>query len=199
MGPLLLILKIASSVVSVYAFLCMLRIIFTWIPQVNVSPFGNFLAKICDPYLNLFRNVRWVKIGNFDFGPAIALCILGAVSAILGSFSARVFSLSYLLQTVVGLVWNIVNSIIVFFVIVMIIRVVFLCVNKNSYVSNPILNFIDETLGRMAERVSKTFTGNRRVEYKTQLITTIIVFIVICIAGSLLVGAICNLIGLIKI
>lgn len=199
MGSLRTVFTILSSLVSAYAILCMIRIILTWIPQAGSSKFGRFLVSVCDPYLNLFRNIKWMHIGNFDFGPAVALCILGAVSAILGSFSVGVFSLSYLLQTIVGLVWNIIDSILIFIVVVLAVRLIIIFVTKNSYSPNPILNAIDNSLGLLADRVSRTFVGNKRVPYKTQLITTIIVFVVIMIVGSLLIGALCNLIGLIRI
>jgi len=103
------------------------------------------------------------------------------------------------LQTVVGLVWNIINSILIFLIVVLAIRLIILMVNKSSYTSNPLLNAIDSSLGSLAARVSKTFSGGKQISYKAQLITTIIVFVVITIIGSLAVGAVCNLIGLIRI
>jgi YggT family protein len=192
------IFSILSSVVSIYAIFCVLRIVFTWIPQANSSGFGKFLATICDPYLKLFRNIKWMRFGQIDFSPALGLCLLGAVSVLLGSFAGHTFSLSFLLQTLIGLVWNVISSLISFLIIVFAVRLIVILVTKSTYSSNQLLNAVDSSLGQIAARISQIFfRGN--VSYKKQLIVALVVLLVIQLLGWLVFSMICNVIGLIRI
>ncbi|MBQ5400734.1 MAG: YggT family protein [Treponema sp.] len=197
-NPIFLILSILSAVVSVYAILCVVRIILTWIPPASGNGFTNFLAKICDPYLNLFKNIKWLRFGGFDLSPALGLCILSAVSTLLGSFSSgQGFSLSHLLQTIVGLAWNMANSVLIFITVVLIVRLITILVNKTTYTSNPFLSAIDSSLGALAGRVSRPFFKNSN--YKSQLIAAIIALVIASLVGSIVIGTLCNLIGLIPV
>ncbi|MBQ2552618.1 MAG: YggT family protein [Treponema sp.] len=192
------IFSILSSFVSIYAILCVLRLIFTWIPQANSSGFGKFLAAVCDPYLKLFRNIKWMRIGQIDFSPALGLGLLWAASALLGSFPGHGFSLSFLLQTLIGIVWNLVSSLISFLIIVFLVRLIVILVTKSEYSSNQLLNAVDSSLGQIAARISRIFfRGN--VSYKKQLIVALAVLLVIQLLGWLVFSMICNVIGLIKI
>ena len=77
------IFSIVSFVVSVYALMCFLRILLTWVPSLSYSRFSRFLGKICDPYLNIFRGIKWLRLGSFDFSAALGLCILGVLATML--------------------------------------------------------------------------------------------------------------------
>ena len=195
-NPLFMILSILSAAVSIYAILCVIRIILTWIPPASGNGFTNFLAKICDPYLNLFKNIKWLRFGGFDLSPALGLCILSAVSTLLGSFSGG-FSLSHLIQTIVGLAWNMANSVLIFITVVLIVRLVTILVNNTTYTSNPFLNAIDSSLGAVAGRMSRPFMKN--ANYKSQLVAAIIALVVASLVGSLVISTLCNLIGLIPV
>ena len=68
--------QLLASVISFYTMVCFVRILLTWIPSAQYSKFGRILASICDPYLNLFRGLRFLRVGMFDLSPAVALCLL---------------------------------------------------------------------------------------------------------------------------
>ena len=113
-----LALRIISSLISVYTFLCFIRIILTWIPGMSYNKVTNILASICDPYLNLFRNIKWLTIGSFNFSPALALCLLGAASMLLTHFSHQGrISVGIILSLIVQIIWVMIHSIILFFMI----------------------------------------------------------------------------------
>ena len=85
-----------SGVLGIYSFVIFIRIIFSWavmFVQRNrnynfnagyeqqdgptfVETVDSILGKICDPYLNLFRGLRFLRVGMFDLSPAVALCLL---------------------------------------------------------------------------------------------------------------------------
>ena len=71
-----------ATVVSIYSSLCLVRIFLTWIPQANYSKFGQFMSAICDPYLNIFSRVRFLRIGMIDFSPILAFALLSALASV---------------------------------------------------------------------------------------------------------------------
>ncbi len=188
------ILRIISAIISVYTFLCFIRILLTWIPGMSYNKFTNFLASICDPYLNLFRNIKWLTVGNLNFSPALALCLLGAVSMLLTSFShqGRV-TVGLILALLVQIVWTMIHSIAVFFMILLLIRFIMLCVNKGNS-DNFIVNQIDYTLKPLVYRMTNIFSNGKTVEYKTALIIAFAMMLVLLVAGNFLISFLTNLI-----
>ncbi|MBP5452536.1 MAG: YggT family protein [Treponema sp.] len=186
------VFSILSTLVSIYALVCLIRVILTWIPNIGNSPFANFLSKICDPYLNLFRHKRFLTFGSFDFGPAVALCLLGGVATMLGSFANGGFSVGHLLAVIVGVVWNIIAAVLGFIIIILIIRLIILLGNKTTG-GNPFVDAIDRTVTSFVSNITRTFTGGKAVSYKAQLITAIVALVVVNIVGWLVFNGICNL------
>lgn len=68
--------------------LAVLRIVLTWFPAANNAPLARPLITVCDPYLNLFRNVVPPLFGAIDLSPVLALILLqafGSASVALGA------------------------------------------------------------------------------------------------------------------
>ena len=104
-----------ASVVSIYAIICVVRIVLTWIPRATFHPVTKFLATICDPFLDIFHRIRWMRIGGLDFSPAIALCFLGAVSTICSHLAnSESIRLGFILALLVQTAWSIVKSMLKF-------------------------------------------------------------------------------------
>ena len=101
------ILRIFSAFLSLYSLLCLLRIIITWIPNYSYSKPADILAQICDPYMNLFRGIKWLRFGSFDFSPALALCILGAGSQLFSSLAnGGYINLQMILAMILGIFFS---------------------------------------------------------------------------------------------
>ena len=149
-----LIFNILASLISIYSLLC-------------------FISAICDPYLNCFRGIKWLRLGSFDFSPAIGLCLLGVVSFILSGISrAQTVSIALILSMVLSMAWNIVHSILILVIIIMAIRLIAIFVQKTEY-SGGILGQLDSSIGPLVSRISHTFTG--------------VCFFVIDLVGTLLI------------
>lgn len=168
--------RIAASVVSIYSFLCFLRIILTWIPNFSYSRPAQILADICDPYMNLFRGIRWLRMGSFDFSPALALCILGALSSLLRAFAyGGSLSIGTILAVALQIVFSIISSLITFIIIVFAVRLVVLLLNRNYYnTSGFLLNQIDSSISPLAYRIARSFSFGKTVTYKAALVISII-------------------------
>ena len=189
------IFKILSALVSVYTFLCFLRIILTWIPTLNYSKFTQVISRITDPYLNLFRRFKFLIIGSFDFSPAVALCILSIISTILTNFShGGHITLGIVLAMLLQMLWSIAASILVFLIVLFLIRFIIMLVRGANYRS-MLMDQLDSGLYRIVYNIVRPFVGKNRITYKTALLTSSIILIIVNVAGSILVGQLANLIS----
>lgn len=189
--PIARLFQLLASVISLYTMLCFVRVLLTWIPGAQYSTFGRILSSLCDPYLNLFRGLRFLRMGMFDLSPAVALCVLIAASSILGNLAAaRSFTLGGLLAIVLYLVWSVVSSILGFLILLLIVRLIVLLMRKDGYGS--IWDSLDRTLNPIVFRMTSIFTRGRPTPYKNALIfatvTAVALWITLRVVINILIG-----------
>lgn len=192
------VFAILASLTSVYAIVCVVRIILTWIPRATFHPATKFLSSVCDPYLDLFHGIRWMRIGGLDFSPAIALCLLGAVSTIFSHLAnSSVLRLGSILSLLMQTAGSIVSSVISLLILLLLVRLIMVFVSGSSFSGNSLTYQIDQMLGPVVTSISRTFTGGRQISYKTGLIIAIITLVVlnliVQIVFSLLAGMLAGL------
>lgn len=190
------ILKIISAFLSLYSLLCLLRIIITWIPNYSYSKPADILAQICDPYMNLFRGIKWLRFGSFDFSPALALCILGAGSQLFSSLAnGGYINLQMILAMILGMFFSILSSLIFFLIILFAIRLILIMINRDSYnTSGFMANQIDSSISPIVYRIARTFAMGRRITYKAALIISIIALLFLQFALRILLAFILSII-----
>lgn len=190
------ILRIISAFLSLYSLLCLLRIIITWIPNYSYSKPADILAQICDPYMNLFRGIKWLRFGSFDFSPALALCILGAGSQIFSSLAnGGYINLQMILSMILGIFFSILSSLIFFLIILFAIRLILIMINRDSYnTSGFMANQIDSSISPIVYRIARTFAMGRRITYKAALIISIIALLFLQFALRILLTFILSII-----
>ncbi len=190
------ILRIISAFLSLYSLLCLLRIIITWIPNYSYSKPADILAQICDPYMNLFRGIKWLRFGSFDFSPALALCILGAGSQLFSSLAnGGYINLQMILAMILGIFFSILSSLIFFLIILFAIRLILIMINKDSYnTSGFMANQIDSSISPIVYRIARTFAMGRRITYKAALIISIIALLFLQFALRILLSFILSII-----
>lgn len=190
------ILRIISAFLSLYSLLCLLRIIITWIPNYSYSKPADILAQICDPYMNLFRGIKWLRFGSFDFSPALALCILGAGSQLFSSLAnGGYINLQMILAMILGIFFSILSSLIFFLIILFAIRLILIMINRDSYnTSGFMANQIDRSISSIVYRIARTFAMGRRITYKAALIISIIALLFLQFALRILLAFILSII-----
>ena len=190
------ILRIISAFLSLYSLLCLLRIIITWIPNYSYSKPADILAQICDPYMNLFRGIKWLRFGSFDFSPALALCILGAGSQLFSSLAnGGYINLQMILAMILGIFFSILSSLIFFLIILFAIRLILIMINRDSYnTSGFMANQIDSSISSIVYRIARTFAMGRRITYKAALIISIIALLFLQFAFRILLAFILSII-----
>ena len=72
---LLALYKIISGAFEIYSVLLIVYILMSWFPNAYQSTFGQLLARICEPYLAIFRRII-PPIGMISFSGIVALLAL---------------------------------------------------------------------------------------------------------------------------
>ena len=70
-----LALYLISLGVRVYSYALIAYILMSWVPSIQQSSFGNFLGRICEPYLEPFRKII-PPLGMIDISPIVAIFVL---------------------------------------------------------------------------------------------------------------------------
>lgn len=70
-----LILYLLAQLVQIYSFALIIYIFMSWVPNVKESSVGQFLGRICEPYLEPFRKII-PPIGMIDISPIVAIFVL---------------------------------------------------------------------------------------------------------------------------
>ncbi len=68
--------NIVRLIFSIYIILIFLRVLFAWLRPNMFNPIVRFICSLTDPYLKLFANVRFLRIGGIDFSPILAFYLL---------------------------------------------------------------------------------------------------------------------------
>ncbi|WP_050614702.1 YggT family protein [Bacillus testis] len=72
---MVLLLKLIVTLVNIYSYALIVYIFMSWFPGARESAIGQFLGRICEPYLEFFR--RFIPpIGMIDFSPIVAFIVL---------------------------------------------------------------------------------------------------------------------------
>ena len=190
-------LNILAIVIFIYTLLCLFYILMSWIPGLKFTKAGQLITKLCAPYMNLFRKLYFLRIGNIDFSPIIAIGILTLASTIIGGIlSTGYISFSGILVIILKSVWEILSSILMLFTILTFIRWLVLTINKGSTSYDSGWNQVDMILNKFSYKVASTFY-KRTMNYQTSLLITWISFLVIQVLGRILVSYLKQLIQLI--
>lgn len=168
------ILYVLSSVVSVYAFVCLVRVLMSWFPGLEQTSAGRFLAAACDPYLRWFRRFPLAHAGNLDLSPVIALAVLSAAAMSLSLVaSARSVTVGIVLAAVLSSLWSIAAYALNLLLIILTIRLVFDLANRYGY--SPFWTALDRFLNPIVAFVTHLF--GRVLSYRSALVLTLVFFL----------------------
>ncbi|MBA4537594.1 YggT family protein [Bacillus aquiflavi] len=70
-----LVLNILGQIIYYYSWALIIYILMSWFPNARESSIGQFLARICEPYLEPFRKII-PPFGMIDFSPIVAIIVL---------------------------------------------------------------------------------------------------------------------------
>ncbi|MFC4617270.1 YggT family protein [Camelliibacillus cellulosilyticus] len=67
---------IISIILRIYKWALFAYILMSWVPNLLHSPFGHFLGRICEPFLEPFRRIIPPIGGMIDISPWLAFIVL---------------------------------------------------------------------------------------------------------------------------
>ena len=175
------------QIINVYLFLCFVKILLSWVPSAAYSSFGRMLSSICDPYLNWFRRFRFTRIGIVDFSPILSLGILSIAAQLITSLlSTGTISFWGLCVSIIRLVWSFISFMLNLLIIFLIVRLVYDIFGSSN--TSPFWYNLDRFLSPVIAKVTGFFP-RKPLQYRTRLILTIIIILLIRIALGLFFGS----------
>lgn len=72
------IINLIAMAFYVYSLMLIAYILMSWVPAAQNSAIGRMLAKVCEPYLGIFRKII-PPIGMIDISPIVAIFLLNYI------------------------------------------------------------------------------------------------------------------------
>ncbi|KAL5554603.1 hypothetical protein UlMin_042004 [Ulmus minor] len=87
--PLTVVAAGLSKWLDIYSGVLMVRVLLSWFPNIpwDRQPLSA-IRDLCDPYLNLFRNIIPPVFDTLDVSPLLAFAVLGTLGSILNNSRA---------------------------------------------------------------------------------------------------------------
>lgn len=191
------ILSFISAVIIIYTILCLISIFMSWVPGAKFTSFGRFITRITDPYLNIFSGRGWLRFGNIDFSPIIAIAILSLLSSILGGITTTgVLHFGSILALIVSMLWSISSSLITIILLLILIRWIVLLVNKGQVSVNSAWYQLDLMLQKFVYKIGNTFFKTNLTYQKALLVSWISLALILVIVRilTIILMNLCNMI-----
>jgi YggT family protein len=177
---------ILGALTLVYMFVCLARVVMSWLPGLDAGAGGRLIAAAADPYLNLFRRIKPLAAGAFDFSPIAALAVLAIANDLLARIhNAMRITLGYVLGMILGAAWSAVAFLLSFLAVCAVIRLVAYAAHWNSL--HPLWRVVDSMLNPVLYRINRIVYRGRIVNYLQGLITGLVVLAVLYFGGAQLV------------
>lgn len=176
-----------SSLLGFYSLIIFIRIILGWFSGASLGRSYEYLCKITDPYLFLFRRMRFFNTGSVDLSPIIALALLSISGSILVKLAeSGHITIGFVLSLLLSIICSAGSFIIGFYVIILIIRLVAYFMNADIY--SPFWRIIDYISRPAIYRITRIIFRNRIVHYLTNIVTSIIALIVLYISFNIVMN-----------
>ena len=175
------------QVINIYLFLCFIKILLSWVPSAAYSSFGRVLSSICDPYLNWFRRFKFTQIGMVDFSPILSLGILSIAAQLISTLVATgSISLWGLAAAMIQLIWSFAGFLLNSLLIFLVIRLIYDIFSSSN--GSPFWYNLDRLLNPVISKATGFFP-QRNLSYRSRLIITILLILLLRIALGILIGS----------
>jgi YggT family protein len=178
-------LQVVSSLLFVYSLLIAIRIILSWFRGGAYGRAWDLLVRATEPYLRIFRRIRFLRMGTFDFSPIAAVLVLVILQNILTTLAySGAISLGMVLAIILQSVWRAAVWLLFFYLILSVVRVIGLYVSRDQ--THPGWSTLDTIVRPLAMRVNDLFGG--RLDYVYSLVAAAGVIILVWLVGRVVIG-----------
>jgi YggT family protein len=184
---LIFILNTIGSLAGLYLLLVFIRVILSWFNASSLGRPVELLARVTDPYLDWWRRFLALRAGSIDFSPIAAMVSLSLVQTLCG-IAARFgrLTIGILLMVVLQALWSVLSSILGFFIIILILRLIAYLTNQNIY--SAFWRIVDSVSQPVLYRITRIFYRRRLINYLAGVLLSIGVLAALAIGGSILVN-----------
>jgi YggT family protein len=177
---------IISGVLICYSIILFLRILLTWFSGVHYGAAFDFLARITDPYIHLFRGLKFLHKGSLDFTPLAAIIVLQIFSSFFGFLAARTFlTLPSVIAALALSIWLVFIGLLGFFFILSLIRFISILAKRGS--GSPIFQTIDLIIHPLIFLVMRIVPNGRKMDYHILILINMIIIFALWLFGFLLI------------
>jgi YggT family protein len=183
------LLSIVSGLLMLYSLLIFIRILLSWFSGANFGKFYIYLCRITDPYLFWFSRFKIFRAGNIDLSPIAALALLTILNNIVSRISdtGRI-TLGFIAALILSAVWAAISFIIIFFIIVIALRLIAYLLSANIY--SPFWQVVDYISRPVIFNINRLLFRNRIVNYLFGLLSAAIVLLFLYAALYILMNRI---------
>lgn len=174
------VFSLLSNLVSIYTTLCIIRVLLSWGPNILRTSLGQVICALTDPYLNLFRKIRWLRISYIDFSPVFALSILYILATVFSGIAySKTITLGAILIIIIRMIESAIHTVFIFFEIVYLIRIV---VNFAGKDYSTFAMTIDRLLKPVTAKLTAFIARGRIMKYRSSLIIAFIIILAVDLA-----------------
>lgn len=188
-------LNILSAVLLVYMLLLSLRIILMWFRGTSYGKPWYYLTRVTDPYLRLFRGIKFLHMGGWDLTPIVGfIVIIIAQNVIVSLLRFHSISLGIILAIAVRAVWQSFIGILFILAVLCVIRIIGLYIGGSppdgsppgQSQTHPSWRFLDTVVHPVAQWIGRTL--KRQLGYAPALSIAVVSIIGIWLIGGLLIN-----------
>jgi YggT family protein len=180
---LFIALTVVSSLLVVYLIVLLLRVTLAWFFPQTYGRAWEILRAVTDPYLNLFRGIRFLRGNVFDFSPVAALLVLIlAINLVTQLANFGRITVGFFLASLLSAAWSGVGFLLVFFAIVGVIRAIPMLFPGAG--GSAIWRVADLMIRPVVAWVTRVLQFPARLEYPGQLLVTVIALLAVWAVGK---------------
>lgn len=172
------VLSLLIAAIQILQLLIVARIILSYFPAASYSPAGRVLSAIVDPILRPFRAILPTFAG-IDFSPMLAILVLLGISRVLENLQFGTLSIG---GSITFVVVQLILDIIVFFCIVIFIRVLLAFFHASPF--HPVVLFIRQATNPLVRPFAAVAPRSRELDIPA--VIALIVYIAIYLVARVL-------------
>jgi YggT family protein len=133
--------NIVRLLFSIYILLIFIRVIFAWLRPNMFNPIVRFVYSSTNPYLKIFAGIKFLRMGDLDLTPILALYVLYLVQELIyKALLTGYFSFEILISMIIILLFKFVYFILFIFIIAVGLRFIFEIIGFRS--NNILINIV---------------------------------------------------------
>ena len=179
------VMRLVGTAISIYMVVILVRIVMTWFPGAVYGRVFDTLRRITDPYLDLFRGAKFLRVGYVDFSPLAAIIVLSVLNNVATTIGyTGAVTLGFVLATTLSAVASAVSFFLVLFLILTGVRIVGTFVTGDSF--DRLWTTLDRLLEPMSFRLSRAIIRSQELSYRMALTTLGVAIVAMLVIGNFL-------------